>query len=45
MKDYHTALKTLAQQQLKQETVSGSVVKDALENSPNPGSPADGTHL
>jgi len=45
MKDRHTALKTLAQQLLKQETVSGSVVKEALEKSPNPGSPADGAQL
>jgi cell division protease FtsH len=35
LKDHHAALKTLAQQLLKQETVSGSVVKEALENSPS----------
>jgi cell division protease FtsH len=34
---HQPALKTLAQQLLKQETVSGSVVKEALENSPTPG--------
>jgi len=44
LKDRHAALKTLAQQLLKQETVSGSAVKEALENGPSPGSPADGTH-
>ncbi len=33
LKDHHAALETLAQQLLKQETVSGSVVKEALENS------------
>jgi cell division protease FtsH len=32
LKDHHAALETLAQQLLKQETVSGSVVKEALEN-------------
>jgi ATP-dependent Zn protease len=41
LKDHHAALKTLARQLLKQETVSGSVVKEALENRPNPGSPAN----
>jgi cell division protease FtsH len=35
LKDHHAALETLAQQLLKQETVSGSVVKEALENSPS----------
>ncbi|HUL10653.1 MAG TPA: ATP-dependent zinc metalloprotease FtsH [Methylococcaceae bacterium] len=45
LKDHHAALKTLAQQLLKQETVSGSVVKEALENSPGPGSPGDGAHM
>ena len=45
LKTHHAALKTLAQQLLKQETVSGSVVKEALENSPSPGSPADGAHV
>ena len=32
LKKHHLALKTLAEQLLKQETVSGSVVKAALEN-------------
>jgi cell division protease FtsH len=41
LKDHHAALKTLAQELLKQETVSGSLVKMALEN-PGPESPADG---
>jgi len=45
LKDHRAALKTLAQQLLKQETVSGSVVKEALENSRSPGSPADGDHM
>ena len=38
-------MKVLAQQLLKQETVSGSAVKEALQNGPGPGSPADGAHL
>jgi len=33
LKDHHAALKILAQQLLKQETVSGNVVKKALEDS------------
>jgi cell division protease FtsH len=45
LKDHLAALKTLAQQLLKQETVSGSDVKDALENSPALGSPADAAQL
>jgi cell division protease FtsH len=45
LKDHRAALNTLAQQLLKQETVSGSVVKEALENSPSPGSPADAAQL
>jgi cell division protease FtsH len=45
LKKHHPALETLAQQLLKQETVSGSVVKEALENNPSPGSPADGAHI
>ena len=45
LKDHRAALKTLAQQLLKQETVSGSVVKEALENSPSQDSPADGAQL
>src|SRR5271157_882682 len=44
LRDHHAALKTLAQQLLKQETVSGNVVKKALENGPSPESPADGAH-
>ena len=44
LKTHHPALKILAQQLLKQETVSGSAVKEALENSPSPGPAADGTH-
>jgi len=45
LKDHLAALKTLAQQLLKQETVSGSDVKEALENSPALGSPADAAQL
>ena len=45
LKTHQHALKTLAQLLLKQETVSGSVVKEALENSPSPGFPADGAHI
>jgi cell division protease FtsH len=45
LKDHHAALKTLAQQLLEQETVSGSVVKEALENSPSEDSPAEGALL
>jgi cell division protease FtsH len=44
LKTHHPALKILAQQLLKQETVRGSAVKEALENSPSPGPAADGTH-
>jgi cell division protease FtsH len=39
LKDHHAAHETLARQLLKQETVSGSDVKAALEN--NPGTPGD----
>jgi len=45
LKTHHPALETLAQQLLKQETVSGSVVKEALENNPTPESPAAGAHI
>ena len=45
LKDHLAALTTLAQQLLKQETVSGSDVKLALENSPSPGSPGAETQL
>jgi cell division protease FtsH len=38
---HQLALKTLAQQLLKHETVSGSVVKEALDNSPSPRLAAD----
>jgi len=44
LKAHQAAHKTLAQQLLKQETVSGSAVKEALENSGSPVSPADGAH-
>jgi len=42
LKSRRAALKTLAQQLLKEETVSGSSVKAALEQAPNPGSSDDG---
>jgi len=45
LKGHHAALETLAQQLLKQETVSGSVVKGALENNPSSGSLGDGAQL
>jgi cell division protease FtsH len=41
LRDHHSAHRTLAQQLLKQETVSGSDVKAALENSSSKGSSAD----
>ena len=44
LKEHRAAHEILAQQLLKQETVSGSDVKAALENSPSPASPAAGTH-
>ncbi|HMD98578.1 MAG TPA: ATP-dependent zinc metalloprotease FtsH [Terriglobia bacterium] len=44
LKEHQPALNTLAQELLKQETVSGSVVKAALESSQSAGSPAAGTH-
>src|SRR5208337_3060250 len=44
LKDHTAALNTLAQQLLKQETVSGSDVEEALKKSPNPVPPAVGTH-
>jgi len=43
LKAHQAAHKILAEQLLEQETVSGSDVKVALENSPSPESPADGT--
>jgi len=42
LKNHRAALETLAQQLLKQETVSGSIVKEALEHRPSAGSPGDG---
>ncbi len=45
LKQHHAAHVTLAEQLLKQETVSGSDVKKALERSPDPGSPANGLQL
>jgi len=45
LRDHRAALATLAQQLLKQETVSGGDVKEALGKSPSPGSPADGTQV
>jgi cell division protease FtsH len=42
LKAHLPALKILAQQLLKQETVSGSAVKEALANSPSPGPSAIG---
>jgi cell division protease FtsH len=44
LKEHQAALKTLAQKLLKQETVSGNDVKEALENSRSLVSAADGTH-
>jgi cell division protease FtsH len=41
---HQAAHKTLAQQLLKQETVSGDDVKEALKNSPSSDSPAVGTY-
>ena len=45
LKSHLAALATLAQQLLKQETVSGADVKEALGKSPIPGSPADAAQL
>jgi cell division protease FtsH len=42
LKKHRAALKTLAQQLLQQETVSGHAVKEALESLPTPGTPAEG---
>jgi len=41
LKDHRAAHESLAQQLLKQETVSGSDVRAALENSPSSASPSD----
>jgi len=45
LQTHRAALSTLAQRLLKQETVSGSVVKEALDNNPSPGSSADGARV
>jgi len=45
LQTHRAALTTLAQRLLKQETVSGSVVKEALDNNPSPGSSADGARV
>ncbi len=45
LKNHLSALTTLAQQLLKQETVSGNDVKKALENTPSPGSSTDAAQL
>jgi cell division protease FtsH len=45
LKTHHSALETLAKQLLKQETVSGNVVKEALANCPSPEPSADGAHM
>jgi len=45
LKNHRAAHKTLAQQLLKQETVSGSAVKEALEKGSGPGSSVDGETL
>jgi cell division protease FtsH len=45
LKTHHSALTTLAQQLLKQETVSGAMVKAALDNSSSAASAADNKHV
>ncbi len=45
LKDHHGAHETLARLLLKQETVSGSDVKEALENGAIPISPASDSKL
>ena len=45
LRNHLTALTTLSQQLLKQETVSGSDVKEALENSLSKESRADAAQL
>ncbi len=45
LKGRHAAFRALAQQLLKQETVSGGAVKEALQNSPGPGAPPDSAHF
>jgi len=44
LKEHKVAHNTLAQELLKQETVSGSDVKEALKNTQSPGSPGAGSH-
>ena len=44
LKEHTAAHNTLAKELLKHETVSGSDVKEALNNTQSPESPADGTH-
>jgi cell division protease FtsH len=44
LKDHHAALATLAQELLKQETVTGNAVKDALAKEPAQPLPAVGAH-
>jgi cell division protease FtsH len=45
LKNNRAALKTLAQQLLQQETLSGSAVKEALEHGSSPESSVDGETL
>jgi len=45
LEKHKAALKTVAEQLLKQETVSGTVVEEALENSPSPRSQTDDAHI
>ena len=45
LRSHQSALKILAQQLLRQETVSGSAVKEALENHQSAESPAHDSHL
>ncbi|MGA2235253.1 MAG: ATP-dependent zinc metalloprotease FtsH [Terriglobales bacterium] len=45
LKTHLAALKTVAEQLLKQETVSGSFVKEALGKNPSPESPAGDHHV
>jgi cell division protease FtsH len=44
LKDHHAALGILAQQLLKQETVTGSAVKEALAAGPSPGTARPSAH-
>jgi len=45
LKKHHAAHKTLAQQLLKQETVTGADVQQALATNPGENSPAETVHL